>query len=575
VRNFEVGPDNYDSVSKICRLVEGMPLAIELAAAWVDVLSIDELASEIEKGTDLLEKRHRDAESRHASIENLFNYTWDRLSIKEQSIFMSLSGFRGGFTRSAAEFVAEANIKDLRALTDKSIIKRDAGGRFRIHELLRQYGESKLYQNHELRQRVRGLHTSYYAAFCERRNFDAQAGNQEELLVEIDNIRSAWEWAFGQGDYASIRKMLFSYFWVHEFRVWRTEGYRELKRVKDALERDPLEDKDKSALFGITLMLLAYLTPTSEDREDLMRENISRALGLLEPEDAPFELASVIWGALVMGYSTEFNEARKLYEQGSKLFHSLGLSWGLASMQAAWSGYAFRWSDQIDGERILQEALEIQRRDNNRRGLADGLQMMSNFERTNGNIAKAKELVEESYELFADIGYRPLISSLLCARGEYALLLGDFQEAFQLFFRSYEEASYLGRRWMIGINCVDMSRAKARQGEMQEAYQKLSESVDLFRQIRDRDFGLYILKGVVEFHICLGNPIHSIQYNDLLRTIAEPWWNDFGLTDLRQEALTQCSGMDFPTTLTQTKDSPMMEIIDTVMIELQEMISDQ
>src|SRR5262249_28359223 len=132
------------AVIRICRLVDGMPLGVELAASWVRALSCASIGDEIERSLDILETPARNVEPRHRTMRAAFAPTWNLLSEDERGVFMKLSVFRGGFTREAAEQVAGASLRVLLALVDKSLLRVDANGRFDVQELLRQFAADKL-----------------------------------------------------------------------------------------------------------------------------------------------------------------------------------------------------------------------------------------------------------------------------------------------------------------------------------------------------------------------------------------------------------------------------------------------
>jgi predicted ATPase/DNA-binding CsgD family transcriptional regulator len=136
--------DHLDSVAQICRLVRGVPLGIELAAAWVKTLTCEDVAAQIQRNMDFLATNQRDIEERHRSMQAVFDYAWNLLTKDEQSVFRRLSVFRGGFGLAAAEQVAGASIQTLSELVSKSLLMQNAAGLYEIHGLLRQYGERKL-----------------------------------------------------------------------------------------------------------------------------------------------------------------------------------------------------------------------------------------------------------------------------------------------------------------------------------------------------------------------------------------------------------------------------------------------
>jgi predicted ATPase len=188
--------EEQTSVSRICRLVEGMPLAIELAASWTKTMPCALIAAEIERSLNFLTSKLRNLPEQHRSMRAVFDHSWALLSPEEQRVFKRLSIFRGGFRREAAEQVAGASLLNLSALVDKSLLRWDPDGRYQIHELLRQYAEEHLHDALEELADIHYLHCAYYANFLESRWAGILAGKQREVRAEItadlDNIRAAW-----------------------------------------------------------------------------------------------------------------------------------------------------------------------------------------------------------------------------------------------------------------------------------------------------------------------------------------------------------------------------------------------
>ena len=190
--------DEQISIIQICQLVDGLPLAIELAAGWLKTLSCLDILKQIKRGIDFLATRNHDIPERHQSIRAVFDYSWNMLSSDEQAVFPRLSVFRGGFTLEAAEQVAEAKVITISGLVEKSMVRHDSTGRYNIHELIRQYGEEQLIHVHELKS-VNDKHLDYFAGFMVRRTPDLQGRRQIDSLNEIradfDNILVAWQYA--------------------------------------------------------------------------------------------------------------------------------------------------------------------------------------------------------------------------------------------------------------------------------------------------------------------------------------------------------------------------------------------
>lgn len=196
---------------RICQLVGGMPLAIELSASWLKTLSCRDIIKQIEHGIDFLSTRVRDIPERHRSIRAVFDYSWDLLSPDEQAVFPRLSVFRGGFTLEAAEHIAGADLMTLSGLVEKSMVRRDATGHYDVHELLRQYADEHLRKVDEL-EAINTTHMNYFARFTSERTDDLKGERQveahKELMSDYPNVLKAWNYAVENSEYDVVGAML-------------------------------------------------------------------------------------------------------------------------------------------------------------------------------------------------------------------------------------------------------------------------------------------------------------------------------------------------------------------------------
>jgi predicted ATPase len=206
--NFRLTAANLLDVARICYLVDGLPLGIELAAGWLALLSPAEIAEEIARSLDFLETEQRDVPERQRSLRSVFDYTWDLLSEAERGIFARLSIFSGGFSREAAQAVAGAGLRDLMGLVTKSLLWRGENGRYQIHELLRQYARERLDADPDLVALTRDRFIAYFTDFLEKQGEQLKGAGQEAAiaLLEADeeNCRLAWLWAAQRGDFARV-----------------------------------------------------------------------------------------------------------------------------------------------------------------------------------------------------------------------------------------------------------------------------------------------------------------------------------------------------------------------------------
>src|SRR5690606_19825521 len=169
--------DHRASVVEICRLVDGMPLAIELAAGWLKTLQPEGIAQEIHRSMDILATRSRNLPERHHSIRSVFAQSWKLLSTEDRDVFQKLSVFRSGFTREAAEVIAGATLHTLAGLVDKSLVHLSATGRYEIHELLRQYGAEQMDTAGQT-SAVEDAYIAYYLGMLQRLEPDIKAFRQ-------------------------------------------------------------------------------------------------------------------------------------------------------------------------------------------------------------------------------------------------------------------------------------------------------------------------------------------------------------------------------------------------------------
>lgn len=239
---FGLRADNIADVARICRQVQGLPLGIELAAAWLEALALPDIAAEIERNLDILATEQRGVPDRQRSIRAVFDTSWALLTDRERAILPMLSVFRGAFAREAAEFVAAATARDLLGLVNKSwlqpvesrvtndelrvtsdelrvksapselVARRSplvtSSGRFQIHALLRQYAEEKLAAMPDLEAQARDRQARYFARFLEshlRRMLGReQARAFNAVAEEFDDIHQAWEWWAQRGEFGRL-----------------------------------------------------------------------------------------------------------------------------------------------------------------------------------------------------------------------------------------------------------------------------------------------------------------------------------------------------------------------------------
>ncbi|MCB0111640.1 MAG: AAA family ATPase, partial [Caldilineaceae bacterium] len=195
--DFSLTEATANALMRICQLMEGMPLGLELAASWIDSRSLSAIVTELEQGLNLLQTEAVDLPRRHRSIRAAFDITWLALSSAERDLFAQLSVFRGGFTLHAAKEIGRATQPVLASLVGKSLLRDSkADKRYDLHELLRQYGAEKLSRNATVETQIRAAHCRYYCDYLHQQEqaiFGADVAKAIKVIEsDLDNVRLAW-----------------------------------------------------------------------------------------------------------------------------------------------------------------------------------------------------------------------------------------------------------------------------------------------------------------------------------------------------------------------------------------------
>ena len=258
---YDPSPSELGQIVEICQIVEGMPLAIELAAAWLHMLNVDEIIEELEQGLDILTTEVRDAPERHRSIRAIFDHSWSLLNQPEQEIFTRLSVFLGGFTREAAQQVSGASLQLLAGLVNKSLLSHDPdSGRLEVHELLRQYAQEQLEETPQNGVLAQEAHAAYYAVFMQHR-WQHLKGNRQmlalaEIEADIENVRTAWRFYLDQRNAPQMKMFINSFREIHWIRGWNHAGMELFAEAVSALQGEG--DDESVALHALAMAYQGY-----------------------------------------------------------------------------------------------------------------------------------------------------------------------------------------------------------------------------------------------------------------------------------------------------------------------------
>ncbi|CAN5499485.1 winged helix-turn-helix domain-containing protein [soil metagenome] len=344
---FLLDEENLPDVIRICRLVEGSPLGIELASVWVRLMPVAEIAQEIETTLDFLIASTKDVAERHKSLRATFEHSWGLLTPKEQEVLARLSVFRGGFTRQAAANIAGALTPLLASLVDRSLVRLQPSGRYDRHPLLYQYSQEKLAQNPEEEARTQAKHGRYFLGLIEASQEaggnDAQ-GHRQVDGAELQNVAVAWRWAVAKGRVDDLQRAAGALTEAFANRPRDVaplleEGLAVIRALPDTSERVALELALEVALGPPLMMIRGYAAPELEAHFARARRHCLLLENGLSLENAP-QLFPALWG--LWGYYVVRGECKAALELGEQVMQAAEQAGDLAL--------------QAEAHRVLEES---------------------------------------------------------------------------------------------------------------------------------------------------------------------------------------------------------------------------
>ncbi|MEP7293997.1 MAG: AAA family ATPase, partial [Chloroflexota bacterium] len=469
---FVLNEAQRPAVVRICRLVGGMPLGIELAASWTRALSCEAIADEIERSLDILETPARNVEPRHRTMRAAFAPTWNRLSDEERAVFMKLSVFRGGCTREAAEQVAGASLRILSTLVDQSLLRVDANGRYDLHELLRQYAAEKLLDSGELETTMQA-HLDYFLKFAEQ--VEAHNFGREQIFwydrveVELDNLRVALSWSLETETGLRLATAL-GWFWNR--RDHWTEGREWLEKflAEGADVSLPMRAKAVHHILELNFELSDYPSVAAWYDEGLR---------LAHEVDDP-RLAA--WLLTTLGFVTSSpGEQHQAYlEEAATQFRQLRDRWGLCETLVRLRRLYTMLRDYRRAEALEEEVTSLVRESGDKLVLSWCLFGSASNRFLQGQIdARTESLYQESLALFEELGVKNGSAAALYNIGVFAHLRGEDEQARTLFRRSLKLSQPVGRKEYVLGCLIQLAEIICVQGEAERGAKILGASSDL------------------------------------------------------------------------------------------------
>lgn len=475
VPDFAPDPDERQAIVRICQLVEGLPLGIELAASWVRVLSCVDIAGEIEQGLGFLTTALHHVPERHRSLRAVLEHSWQLLSEAEQRAFRRLAIFRGGFSREAAEQIVGATLLTLSALVDKSLLRRTPAGRYDLHAVLRQFAAEKLDEDPLEKEKLLDRYGQYYATFLHKREDQLKGEGQREALAaigqEIANVRNGWRWLTGRRKFARIGEAAGALYSFYELQGWLHEGEAEFARAIEALGT-PQDGAERAILGKVLARQGGFCRRQGRQARavTLLNQSLAIAADEAPPEERAFTLRELGLAAFAEG---ENARARSLFQESLALSQASGDAHSIA-MSLNTLGLVARMLAEYDSARpLFRESLAISQRIGDRKGMSRALGNLGVIAGAIGDYPEAKRLYQESLDLCIDLGDQWGIANFLDGLGYVASALGEFDEARSYFTRALVSAMEIGAHPLALHALFGMAELAYRQEEPEAALELL------------------------------------------------------------------------------------------------------
>ncbi|HUF30019.1 MAG TPA: tetratricopeptide repeat protein [Gemmatimonadaceae bacterium] len=469
------GPDGPPIV-RICRMVEGVPLAIELAAAWVRVLTCEEICVEIERSHRFLAGSLRGVPERHRSLWAACESSWRRLPDEERDAFRRLAVFTGGFERDAAEAIAGAPLRVLAGLIEKSLLRRHASGRYQMLEVLRQYAEEQLGEDAE---ELRHLHCAFYCELLRRMGEALASGRHNDALTcigkEIGNLRAAWRWAVAHRNAAALDASLEGLFVFYDTRGWHLEAEEAFGSAVRCLEASPAADE---AHTGRTLARLlarqgvfSLRRGDDEQARQLLEQSLTIARRIGDRHETAFSLDRLGVVAYNLG---QYDQARACQRESLAIRRELDDPHAVATSLNNLGSLAYALGDYAEARRLCEESLALQRQLGDGNGEVISLHNLAYIALVQGESVEARQQLEAALAVSRSLGSGLQIARSLYNLGNVANALGEFGAAKHYLEQAFAAAVETGASSLAMEVLIGMTAPLRQQSEYARAMELLA-----------------------------------------------------------------------------------------------------
>lgn len=489
-------------VIRICQLVDGMPLGIELAAAWTPMISLQEIAEEMEKNLDFLATSKCDVPEKHRSLRAVFDSSWLLLTEEQRHTFRRLSVFCGGFDRRAALQITGAGLRELSILLDKSLLGRNETGRFHMHRLLRQYAAEKLDEWADDHDEIHDRHCRYFADFLSQREPELMGEKmimaRQEIRRELENLRAAVDWAILHWEGEAARKVLAGFLTFYTVQGWHEgkDAFRDIAQSRRdwLLAADDLHTlKDPVYLSSRVHQAFwhSHLGQIDES-EPISRECLEPLRGL----DLRAELSECLHNlGLNAAFRGEYQRASELLEEavllGRDSHHVLWPTYLL------WLGYVyFQLGEYERGMMSFQKCYDLFERRGTQWGTAFALSKLGLGADGLGEHSQAMQYHSEALTRSQITGDQAAKAYTLSRMSISAYFLEDYHQAVNFGQEGLEIFQKIGHRWGICASLCRLGFAYLGMGNTGKSGEYFNTALEQSKQFHMTPLSLYALAGL-------------------------------------------------------------------------------
>ena len=537
---FQLTQEELPHAVRICHLVEGMPLGIELAATWTSVLSSCEIADEIEKNLDFLETTMSDIPEKHRSLRAVFERSWQELTADQKCTLSKLSVFSGGFSRQSAQQITDARLSHLTDLYNKSLIRRDVGGRMDMHRSIKQFAAEKLAEIPDEFLITKEKHARYFLKILSDRDRILMGSGmvlaRAEIRQDLENVRAALSWAITNWDQEFISRFInhfFVFLLVHGWNDGIIEVDIIISQIQDVVEIKPKrENPIILALEAQKAFLLSNLG-RYEESEEICRDILEPIRTLRLKGELSVCIHNLGLNQIFIG---EIKTAIELLSQAVDLGKESGyVTWPSYYL---WLGYAYYLEGEYEtGWQCLRRCYEVYDSWGSSWGSAFALSKMGLAADGLGQYETSMEYHQEALAIFEETGDRAGRAYCLSRMSTAAYFLEDYDHAVVFGLVGYQEFQKIGHRFGLYLSQCRLAFAHLGKDEIPQAANSLYLVLEDARVHEMVQLILYALAGLACAFLKIGEKHLGIRVFSFIKQhpktpplyidLAHRWFHDF------------------------------------------------